>query len=107
METPRKKEFVLKKIPLKQFMSLLHDIYQSGADFVDLHGHKDPENFQDEVIVSVPLHYLAPEYREEAEAELQPDPPPGLDENGEILPFPHEEEPVTVEDIDNMLEEDV
>lgn len=104
METPGKKEFVLKKIPLKQFMSLLHDIYQSGADFVDLHGFKDEDMLQDEVVVSVPISYMNPEFAQEVKDEA-PDPPPGLDEDGEQLPFQHEieEGSLTDNDIDNLL----
>jgi hypothetical protein len=102
-KSPNKKEFVLKKIPLRQFMALLNDVYQSGADFVDLYGYSDPDATQDEVIVSVPLSYLAPEFKEEAKAE-QPDPPPGLNDEGDQEPFPHEmDEELTINDISNII----
>lgn len=53
-------------------MSLLTDLYNSGADFIDLHGEIDDEKKEDNVTVSVPLEYMS----EESQASLDPGPPP-------------------------------
>lgn len=55
------KKLIIRKISLKKFLSLLTDIYNSGADFIDLHGMKNDREMQDEVTVSVPLSYMSPE----------------------------------------------
>lgn len=101
MKNPGKKEFILKKIPLKQFMSLLYDIYGSGADFVDLHGIQDEEGLQDEVIVSVPISYINSEFAEETKAE-NIDPPPGI-EDGDDDGGNEQEGSLTTDDIINIL----
>lgn len=92
----QKKNFVIKKVPLHTFIVLLNNLYQDGADYVDLHGEIDGTGKQDNVTVSVPSEYLSPEAK--ALAEEQPDPPPGLEELEE-----QEDTPLTDEDIVNML----
>lgn len=54
------KKIIIRKVPLKQFMNMLHEIYRSGADFVDLHGFKNEEAKQDEITIGVPLEYMMP-----------------------------------------------
>lgn len=75
--SPEKQEFVLRRVPLKEFMVMLSDVYQSGADFVDLYGYVDKSKHQDEVIISVPEEYMNPEFKEEEKKE-QPTKPPEI-----------------------------
>lgn len=54
-------KFVIRKVPLFTFITLLKEIYESGADFVDLNGIRNDMTKQDEITVSVPLEYMTPE----------------------------------------------
>lgn len=56
------KKFTIRKIPLQMLLGLLSDIYQSGADFVDINGIRNDNAKQDEITVSVPIQYMASEY---------------------------------------------
>lgn len=49
-------KLVIKKIPLKAFLEVLSDIYESGADFVDLIG--TPDDHEDAIGISVPEEYM-------------------------------------------------
>ena len=53
--------FTIRKVPLQTFLALLNDVYQSGADFIDINGYINDAAAQDEVTVSVPLGYMTDE----------------------------------------------
>ena len=53
-----RKKFKIKKIPLQGFLVLLNEMWENGADFVDLTGFIDEEKKQDEITVHVPLEYM-------------------------------------------------
>ncbi len=76
-------------------MSLLTDLYNSGADFIDLHGEINKEELQDNVTVAVPIEYMTEE--SQASAEPGPEPPPGIDVE-EI------EVEITEEEMSNLLQ---
>lgn len=48
---------VIKKIPLKMFIDVLVDIWNNGADFVDISGCPDSE--QDVIDIRVPDEYIS------------------------------------------------
>jgi len=74
-------------------MSLLTELYNNGADFIDLHGEINEKELQDNVTVSVPLEYMS----EESQSLSEPSPPPGLSEE-EMA-----NEEITVEEISDLL----
>lgn len=60
------KQLIIKKILLKAFLEVLNDIYESGADFVDLIG--TPDEHEDAIGISVPEEYMnTGEQKEEEE----------------------------------------
>jgi hypothetical protein len=63
MENQNNNEVRLNKIPLKLFIDTLMDVYNSGADFIDLVGKPDIE--QDSIGVIVRLEYMNSEETEE------------------------------------------
>jgi len=63
MENQNNNEVRLNKIPLKLFIDTLMDVYNSGADFIDLLGKPDIE--QDSIGVIVRLEYMNSEETEE------------------------------------------
>lgn len=71
----KNKKFILRKVPLKKFVSLLHELYMSGADFVDLRGEINERELQDNVTVSVPVEYMSEESQADDPGPL---PPPGI-----------------------------
>lgn len=78
-------KFVIRKVPLRKFVSLLNELYLSGADFVDLRGYINEVELQDNVTVSVPIEYMSEESQAEGsdmEEEYDPGPlpPPGIEE---------------------------
>lgn len=75
------KKLVIRKVPLNKFLTLLGDLYNSGADFVDLHGEINEEKKEDNITVAVPIEYMS----EESQASEEPGPPPapGLEEESE------------------------
>ena len=91
--------YTIRKIPLAPFINLLTEIYESGADFVDLNGERNEEKSQDEITISVPMEYISQEVKDEIL------PPPGVSEESEeqeILEEIDSESP-NVEDIEGML----
>lgn len=95
----KNKKFILRKVPLKKFVSLLNELYMSGANFIDLQGEINEKELQDNVTVSVPIEYMS----EESQAEIPgPQPPPGIvieEEQGE-----HQEPTeITEEEIVDLL----
>jgi hypothetical protein len=74
-----KNKFVIKKVPLGVFLSLLNNLYEDGADFIDLHGEVDGTGLKDNVTVAVPMEYMSKEVREQYMKETtdnSPAPPP-------------------------------
>lgn len=51
--------FIIKKIPLKDFISILIELYDGGADFVDFTGK--PEGEEDIIQLSVLQEYMSKE----------------------------------------------
>ena len=65
MENQNNNEVRLNKIPLKLFIDTLMDVYNSGADFIDLVGKPDIE--QDSIGIIVRLEYMNSEETEETD----------------------------------------
>tara|TARA_R110000772_G_scaffold196582_1_gene307366 strand:- start:312 stop:587 length:276 start_codon:yes stop_codon:yes gene_type:complete len=86
-----KNNFILRKIPLEGFLSLLTTIYNKGADYVDFHGFINPVDMQDEITVSVPLEYMS------KDVEDLYDPGDGPEE------FLQEELPITSEELSKLI----
>lgn len=76
-ENNKKKEVILRKIALQPFIQTLVDVYNSGADYVDIVG--TPDENQDTIGIVVHEEYLS---KEEGSIELIPD-----DEEEEEEPF--------------------
>lgn len=76
-ENNKKKEVILRKIALQPFIQTLVDVYNSGADYVDIVG--TPDENQDTIGIVVHEEYLS---KEEGSIELIPD-----DEEDEEEPF--------------------
>lgn len=53
-------------------MKLLNDLYQGGADYVDIHGERDFKDDQDKVTFSTLLEYMTPEAQESLKNEPEP-----------------------------------
>lgn len=51
--------FIIKKIPLKDFITILIELYDGGADFIDITGK--PEGEDDVIQISVLQEYMAKE----------------------------------------------
>jgi len=50
------KRLVIKKIPLKAFIEVLNEVYNKGAEYVDLIG--TPDEHKDAVDIYVPEEYM-------------------------------------------------
>lgn len=50
---------ILHRIPLSQLIEALHDIYNQGADFIDLGIVKDPEEKLDTLKIGYTMDYLS------------------------------------------------
>jgi hypothetical protein len=57
MEEKNKKEIILRKIALQKFIETLVNIYNSGADYVDIIG--TPDDNQDIISIVVHEEYLS------------------------------------------------
>jgi hypothetical protein len=64
MEEKNKKEIILRKIALQKFIETLVNIYNSGADYVDIIGTPD----EDQDIISIVVHE---EYLSKDEDEIE------------------------------------
>ena len=51
--------FIIKKIPLKDFITILIELYDGGADFVDITGK--PNGEEDTIQLSVLQEYMSKE----------------------------------------------
>lgn len=59
----------LRKIPLGPFIEILTDLFENGADFIDLSGNEDngTEAPRDTLKITVKPEYLSPDINEEEE----------------------------------------
>jgi len=59
----------LRKIPLGPFIEILTDLFENGADFIDLSGNEDngTEAPRDTLKITVKPEYLSPDIEEEEE----------------------------------------
>lgn len=55
-----KNKFTIKKVSITVLMELLNEVYQSGADFVDIYAVLDRDKMQDQISLGVPLEYMSP-----------------------------------------------
>ena len=60
---------MLRKIPLGPFIEILTDLFENGADFIDLAGdeNNDGETPRDTIKITVKPEYLSPEEDDEDE----------------------------------------
>jgi hypothetical protein len=60
---------MLRKIPLGPFIEILTDLFENGADFIDLAGdeNNDGETPRDTLKITVKPEYLSPDIEEEEE----------------------------------------
>jgi hypothetical protein len=60
---------MLRKIPLGPFIEILTDLFENGADFIDLSGNEDngTEAPRDTLKITVKPEYLSPDIEEEEE----------------------------------------
>jgi hypothetical protein len=60
---------MLRKIPLGPFIDILTDLFENGADFIDLSGNEDNEGEvpRDTLKITVKPEYLSPDIEEEEE----------------------------------------
>lgn len=57
----------LRKIPLGPFLDILQDLFENGADFIDLSGEENNEGEapRDSIKITVKPEYLSPDIEEE------------------------------------------
>ncbi len=60
---------MLRKIPLGPFIEILTDLFENGADFIDLSGEENNEGEapRDTLKITVKPEYLSPDIEEEEE----------------------------------------
>ena len=60
---------MLRKIPLGPFLEILQDLFDNGADFIDLSGdvNDEGESPRDSLKITVKPEYLSPDLDEEEE----------------------------------------
>ena len=60
---------MLRKIPLGPFIEILTDLFENGADFIDLScdENNEEESLRDSVKITVKPEYLSPEEEEDDE----------------------------------------
>ena len=90
MEEKNKKEIILRKIALQKFIETLVNIYNSGADYVDIIG--TPDDNQDIISIVVHEEYLS---KDEDEIEF-------IDEKEEEYIEPNNK-PLSDEDINELI----
>ena len=49
-------QVVFKKIPLEGLLAILEDLFDRGADFIDLYG--TPDEVQDQLVIVIPREYI-------------------------------------------------
>ena len=62
---------MLRKIPLGPFIEILTDLFENGADFIDLSGNEDngTEAPRDTLKITVKPEYLSPDINDDEEEE--------------------------------------
>ena len=62
---------MLRKIPLGPFIEILTDLFENGADFIDLAGdeNNDGETPRDTIKITVKPEYLSPEEDDDEEVD--------------------------------------
>jgi len=60
---------MLRKIPLGPFLEILTDLFENGADFIDISGdvNNEGESPRDNIKITVKPEYLSPDINEEEE----------------------------------------
>ena len=60
---------MLRKIPLGPFIEILTDLFENGADFIDISGdvNNEGESPRDSIKITVKPEYLSPDLDEEEE----------------------------------------
>ena len=63
---------ILRKIPLGPFIELLTDLFENGADFIDLSGNEDngTEAPRDTLKITVKPEYLSPDVDEDDDEDV-------------------------------------
>ena len=94
-ENNKKKEVILRKIALQKFIETLVDVYNSGADYVDIVG--TPDENQDTIGIVVHEEYLSKddmqiEFISDEEDEEEEEPFTKIDPlTGNIIPLSDED----------------
>jgi hypothetical protein len=91
-ENNKKKEVIIRKIALQNFIEKLVSVYNSGADYVDIIG--TPDENQDTIGIVVHEEYLS---KDELEIEFISD-----DEEEEYIE-PTNDKPLSDEDINDLI----
>lgn len=92
-ENNKKKEVVLRKIALQKFIETLVDVYNSGADYVDIIG--TPDENQDTIGIVVHEEYLS---KDDMQIEFISD-----DEDEEEEYIEPNDKPLSDEDINDLI----
>jgi hypothetical protein len=92
-ENNKKKEVIIRKIALQNFIEKLVSVYNSGADYVDIIG--TPDENQDTIGIVVHEEYLS---KDELEIEFITD-----DEEEEDYIEPTNDKPLSDEDINDLI----
>jgi hypothetical protein len=63
---------MLRKIPLGPFIEILTDLFENGADFIDLSGNEDngTEAPRDTLKITVKPEYLSPDINDDEEEDV-------------------------------------
>jgi hypothetical protein len=93
-ENNKKKEVIIRKIALQNFIEKLVSVYNSGADYVDIIG--TPDENQDTIGIVVHEEYLS---KDELEIEFITD----EDEEEEDYIEPTNDKPLSDEDINDLI----
>lgn len=93
-ENNKKKEVIIRKIALQNFIEKLVSVYNSGADYVDIIG--TPDENQDTIGIVVHEEYLS---KDELEIEFITD----EDEEEEEYIEPTNDKPLSDEDINDLI----
>ncbi len=92
---------LIRKVPIKQLLLILEDVFAQGAEFVDIYGKTNEGKDSDEITIAVPHNYLndhvRPEYNDEIK--LLNDSYPDADN----LDDWNEEEKDSESDIDDLI----
>ena len=93
---------MLRKIPLGPFIELLTDLFDNGADFIDLSGEEDngKETPRDTLKVTVRPEYLSPDINDDEEDDVIDHGMDFLIDNGNDKTPPS---PLSKDDIDDLI----